>query len=299
MRYWWASQGKNYDSAIVDGTLWSCPWNNGTLRRDRTLLKDMAVGDVVFHYGHGGIQAVSRVVAAWVPAPRPSGYRKLNPEDLDAGWLVRVEPVATGLTIEREELPTLLKAGSPGPLDRDGIPQEKYISELSDDEGQGLLSRAGVTLAPTLNPEVEPSPVDEIWDLGETDALVIGRRRREQGRLRAHLLGGRDSAVCDLCGHELPSSLLVAAHIMPRAASDEDHRKDFAAIAMLACSLGCDELFEQGYLVVDDDGRVRPGRSTDSTALQSVIDELADGLCTAHSTTTAADFARHRRLVRA
>lgn len=72
-----------------------------------------------------------------------------------------------------------------------------------------------------------------------------------------------------------------------------------AAIAMLACSLGCDELFEQGYLVLDDDGLVRPGRSTDSAALQSVVDALVDGMCPALSTTTAADFARRKRLVQA
>lgn len=66
----------------------------------------------------------------------------------------------------------------------------------------------------------------------------------QQGRLRGYLLAGRDAANCDLCGRRLPASLQVAAHIVPRSVSDEDHRKDFAAIAMLACNLGCDELFE-------------------------------------------------------
>ncbi|AZS41868.1 hypothetical protein CVS54_03229 [Microbacterium oxydans] len=119
----------------------------------------------------------------------------------------------------------------------------------------------------------------------------------QQGRLRGYLLAGRDAANCDLCGRRLPASLLVAAHIVPRSVSDEDHRKDFAAIAMLACNLGCNELFEQGYLVVDSEGAVRAGRDIETVALQVVVEELVERLCTAHNTNTAADFARHHRLV--
>lgn len=296
MAFWWASQGQNYDTAIVDGTLWSCAWRDGTLRRDRTLLKDMQIGDVVFHYSRSGVRAVSRVAASWVPAPRPSGYSKRNTDDRDEGWLVRVEPIQTGLTIERNELPALVTVGSPGPLDRDGIPQEKYISPLSDTEGQALLERAGIVIEPST-PGVAAASVDEIWELGETDAATIGRRRREQGRLRGYLLGGRDVAACDICGRELPASLLVAAHIVPRSISDEDHRKDFGAIAMLACSLGCDELFELGYVIVDNTGLVRPGRPAESEALQDVVDQLANRTCSAHSKRTAADFAKHATLV--
>lgn len=296
MAFWWASQGQNYDTAIVDGTLWSCPWRDGTLRRDRTLLKDMQIGDVVFHYSRSGVRAASRVVASWVPAPRPSGYPKRNSDDRDAGWLVRIEPIQTGLTIERHDLPALITAGSPGPLDRDGIPQEKYISPLSDIEGQALLERAGIVIAPTAPGGVAAS-VDENWELGETDAATIGRRRREQGRLRGYLLGGRDMAACDICGRELPASLLVAAHIVPRSVSDEDHRKNFGAIAMLACSLGCDELFELGYVIVDGSGVVRPGRPAESDALQDVVDQLVNRTCSAHSKRTAADFAKHATLV--
>ena len=70
-----------------------------------------------------------------------------------------------------------------------------------------------------------------------------------------------------------------------------------AAIAMLACSLGCDELFELGYLVVDDEGIVRTGRATDSEALQTAVNQLVNGASTAHNTKTAVDFAKHARLV--
>lgn len=150
----------------------------------------------------------------------------------------------------------------------------------------------------SMNPS-EQGSVDGVWGLGETDAMTMGRRRREQVRLRSYLLDGRDSANCDVCGRELPASLLVAAHIKPRAMSDEEHRKDFASIAMLACALGCDQLFELGYVIVDEDGLAKPGRDAETAALQSIIDRLVGNKCTAHSTRTARDFADHLKLVMA
>jgi len=134
-----------------------------------------------------------------------------------------------------------------------------------------------------------------LWDLGETDALTIGRRRREQARLREYLLGRRATASCDVCGRELPAALLVAAHIVRRADLDEERRKDFGSIAMLACSLGCDDLFELGYIVVDEAGIVKAGRAADTPFLGSAVELLIDNVCTAHNGCTAADFAEHAR----
>ena len=50
--------------------------------------------------------------------------------------------------------------------------------------------------------------------------------------------------------------MLVAAHIKPRDLCTESERLDIPAIAMAACSLGCDALFEHGYLSVGESGSV-------------------------------------------
>ncbi|AVL98221.1 MULTISPECIES: hypothetical protein [Microbacterium] len=299
MRYWWASQGRNYATAIAQGSLWTSPWPDGTIRTDRILIKSIRAGDIVFHYEDKAVRAVSRVVAEWVPAARPTGYPKRNAHDLDAGWLVHVEPTVTGLDLDFRELPSIITVGAPGPLDRDGSPQQKYLSALSDEDGARLLERLGVSTSPTGS-ETEPTArVDAIWDRGETDATTIGRRRREQGQLRAFLLGGRATAACGLCGRELPASLLVAAHITPRALSNDKQRGDFASVAMLACSLGCDDLFEIGYIVVDGDGVIQPGRPSESEALGEVVEGLVGRSCAAFNERTAENFAARRRLVAA
>ena len=53
----------------------------------------------------------------------------------------------------------------------------------------------------------------------------------------------------------LPAELLVAAHIKPRNLCTEIERLD-AHVATLMCVLGCDALFERGYLRVMDSGKL-------------------------------------------
>lgn len=296
MAYWWASQSETR-SAIDEGTLWTCLTKDGAGIPGRTRIKELRVGDLVFTYAGGSLRALSRVVAEWVTAPRPSSHPGRE-GDPDTGWLVRTEPIATGLSLEWQEVKALLASiGSPGPFDKDGLPGQRYISVITEEEGPRLLERLGITVDALAAPSADLPPVDALWDLGETEAVTIGRRRREQARLREYLLGRRVTASCDICGRELPASLLVAAHIVRRADLDEEHRKDFASIAMLACSLGCDDLFELGYIVVDEAGIVKAGRAADTPSLGAAVEVLMDNVCTAHNEHTAADFAEHARLI--
>lgn len=63
---------------------------------------------------------------------------------------------------------------------------------------------------------------------------------------------------CGLCGNSLPSDLLTAAHIKPRSACSAAERVDAPWIVMPACLIGCDALFELGYLGVGDLGALIP-----------------------------------------
>ncbi|WBP92091.1 hypothetical protein [Kitasatospora cathayae] len=66
-----------------------------------------------------------------------------------------------------------------------------------------------------------------------------------------------DAGYLALCGRALPATLLTAAHIKKHAVCTDDEKRDFANIAMLACSLGCDSLYERGYITVTDTGRIQ------------------------------------------
>lgn len=294
--YWWASQGKNHPIAIAQGTLWSCPMANGVERTDRVLLKDMAAGDTVFHYSKGFLRAVSEVTTEWAQAPRPEGY-PARPGEGDTGWLVRVTPCITGLSIPSDRIAQLLEWGAPGPLTVNGTPHQKFISRLSAKEGRRLLHETGLESPASPADEAAGNDYSKTWSIEETDAQTIATIRREQAELRRHLLNGRTAASCDICAEVLPTGLLVAGHIKPRNLCTGEERRDFTAAAMLVCSLGCDALFEQGYIVVDQNGRVRRGRPAETKDLERAVDLLIGKVCTAHNDRTGANFQAHRILV--
>lgn len=129
-----------------------------------------------------------------------------------------------------------------------------------------------------------------------TDADSLIRIRREQGHLRRHLLRGESEAACSICGRVLPSALLVAAHIVPRRLLDDAERLDFASAAMLACTLGCDTLFEFGYITVDADGLIAGQRSATTEALVSAVDAVLGLEVSGMTEARAASFERHRLL---
>lgn len=292
-QFWWVSQGYNHDVAIEQQTLWSLP-KKGRDLPDRRLLKEMRVGDVVLHYANHYLRAVSLVRTPWRPATRPEGYR-MRPGDGDEGWLVEVGVQQTGLNIHFHDIAALISHGTPGPLDKNGTPRQIYVARLRDDEANALLNAAGTVVPPGGREEpVLLGMPDSVLDLDTTDTMAVSRVRREQAHLRRHLLGGRSEAPCALCGRILPQHVLVAAHIVPRRHLDDAERLDFRGSAMLACSLGCDALFEWGHIIVDDSGFVRAGRPSPWASMTEAVEVLDGRPCAAHNVHTANRFSQHQ-----
>jgi hypothetical protein len=91
---------------------------------------------------------------------------------------------------------------------------------------------------------------------GPLDREQTVRGRTEQAFLRSQLFQGRDRESCSLCGRELLVELLVAAHIKPRSECTARERRDAACITFALCLLGCDALYERGFVSVGAAGRV-------------------------------------------
>ena len=49
----------------------------------------------------------------------------------------------------------------------------------------------------------------------------------------------------------------MAAHVKKRAVCSDTERRDLHHVAMLACSFGCDALYESGWITVDENGYVQ------------------------------------------
>lgn len=293
MAYWWASQGKNYPTAIAQGSLWTCAWSDGTLPANRALIRDIELGDVVFHYYRERLRAVSVVVTEHRDCQRPEGYPKNTDQDRDDGWLVSVAPIAQGLDVHWHRLAELIPHGAPGPLDRNGSPQQKYLSSIDPEAAQRLLDEVDVDPDPAVQ-AVSRVGVNDADETVSTDIEAIGTMRVEQRVLRAFLLDGHAAALCGLCGRMLPASLLVAGHIKPRSKCSDSERWDFASAAMLVCALGCDALFERGFLVVNDDGTIHAGRDSANDSVTEVVVSLAGRPAAGHNSARQPAFAWHR-----
>ena len=98
---------------------------------------------------------------------------------------------------------------------------------------------------------------------GSLDFEHTAKGRREQAALRRNLLRDADKSVCAMCGKLFPVNLLVAAHKKPRAYCTNKERRDIEGVVFALCVLGCDALYERGYITVDDGGRIVVGRMAD------------------------------------
>ena len=119
--------------------------------------------------------------------------------------------------------------------------------------------------------------------------------RNEQAYLRKRILDGRRNAACAICGKEYPIELLVVAHIKRRADCSPKEKLDFRGNVVPMCRLGCDELFERGFIAVHPDAVVRRTAGRPKTpALTSLLNSL-DGLpCDAADERRMAYFTWHR-----
>ena len=98
---------------------------------------------------------------------------------------------------------------------------------------------------------------DRLHELRDTDSTSEQSARREQHILGQWLFEGKETEICALCGREFAVEALVTAHKKRRADCNEGERRD-PHIVMPLCKFGCDYLYEQQHVYVEE-GIVRRG----------------------------------------
>lgn len=223
---------------LVNGTR-----NHNTIRVDWRFRnrKDVSTGDRVFLLVQGKL------------GPAIIGYgRVAGPRFSDAG--IGVAPIEFEFVVDptterlagKEALRKIDGAGRFWRINFSGVRLPKVVAaELEAMVAGQPPKKKGIV------PAASPPSVEELKLSGQLDERRRVVTRREQAFLRKHVLRGKSSGQCVLCGQEMPIDLLVAAHIKPRARCSDAERRDLNNIVPM-CLLGCDALFERGYAVVVD-----------------------------------------------
>lgn len=136
--------------------------------------------------------------------------------------------------------------------------------------------------------------LDMLEDDG-TDGNRMQKVRKEQRPLRDFLLKGASSARCSICRKLFGENLLWASHIKQRSKCTTAERRDFRNIAALMCVLGCDALFERGYIIVGRGGVIALGRPSNSPEVIARTNKLVGKQCNAWTAQSEPYFKWHRQ----
>lgn len=132
-----------------------------------------------------------------------------------------------------------------------------------------------INLSDGKNLKVKPS--DLLKDLIEDSDLDYdskSKSRKEQQFLRAHLANGELEGVCSICQNIFPLDFLVAAHIKPRKYCEMIEKLDFDNIVTFMCKTGCDDLYEKGYIYLDEGFIQRNVKRKTTDYLDKIISNL-------------------------
>ncbi|MFF0729715.1 hypothetical protein [Streptomyces sp. NPDC004134] len=251
----------NLEIGLNEG-LWG--WRTSALDRGnaRAAVQSLQMGDLLV-LGHRGPNSrvapggwvgasLRRVIIAKVNAPYFTAASEVWPDD------DYPERIAFEILSEEEDV-------SGSALGADAM---EALRLSANKQGAAVLqpgTSAVATLADALPPLEQREGAESIDHEGEDSAVAQVLVRREQAKLRKRLLDGADIASCDLCGRTLPVRFIRAAHIKRRSAATREERLQLANM-MRACLLGCDELFEHGYVHVTPDGHIAAGDKAKTTS---------------------------------
>lgn len=231
----------------------------------RSVVDSIQVGDLLL-FGSGGPNPRvpsgewSSAVLGRVIVMRAAGDRYRTAVPLWSGDLFP----------ERVGLETLTELTS---VDRSTFGTELLEGMRLSATKQGIPIRLNESLDPSAT-VFGAAPGDASLDVdGDLNGLALTLVRKEQGRLRKAKFGGALEIKCSLCGRTLPARVVRAAHIKPRAKCTPSEMRDLDNV-MGACALGCDELFEHGFVGIDDTMKIISAQTL-SGDIESVASSLA------------------------
>ena len=177
---------------------------------------------------------------------------------------------------------------------------ENYIIQgfnvLTEEKSQRVIShynlQSGYHFKDVSKSDYKQAVID-ISDMGEADAKTNGQRRLEQSFLRRYLFARKKLDSCGLCAVEYPVAFLSTAHIKKRSKCSLKEKLDLN-IVMPMCKFGCDELFERGYIYVENGVVKINDNGLQSEQLLSYCNMLKEKSCKYYNKNTKEYFKWHK-----
>lgn len=115
---------------------------------------------------------------------------------------------------------------------------------------------------------------DNLSDKETLNNIVSSIQRLEQPHIRTYLFGDKTEEICGICQQKFPVDMLIAAHIKKRSDCEREEQLDIEHIAMPMCKLGCDDLYEKGYIAVQNKSVVVNEQKAVTPILQTYLNGI-------------------------
>lgn len=148
------------------------------------------------------------------------------------------------------------------------VQSETLLNELDM-----VVTRGNVTIQKEISKEQLMKRLLELESNKELESVTKKKNRMEQQLLRAILFVNKTSERCACCGEEVPIEFLVTAYIKRRSHCNKEEKLD-SNIVIPMCKFGCDELYEAGLLVVNEEGKFIRTDKINGVFTTKKIDEL-------------------------
>ena len=135
----------------------------------------------------------------------------------------------------------------------------------------------------TFYPEVSSKAVSQFKKGDYLDQTTSVKIRKEQAALRRTLFNNRPNGTCCICLEQLPVSFLWASHLKKRSLCSTEEKLDFHNVAAPMCKFGCDELYEKGYIGVQNGKIVKVKHDCRTSFINNYISKVIGKECNAWS----------------
>jgi len=136
-----------------------------------------------------------------------------------------------------------------------------------------------------------------LQSIGATDSIATVKVRREQSKLRALRFGNAAEVQCSMCQRQVlnQGAYIWCSHIKKRSLATDEEKLDLNIVTGM-CKFGCDALFEEGDVIVDENGVIRANekQSNDNPAIRDAMAALDGRDCTGFNANNEQYYSWHR-----